>query len=161
MRLVDWVSIVWILALLSLLFLFTSKAKGTDHIADVREDKSLEFYLAAHKTISPTPVKRPIEQEIERVFGQYAPRAIKILTQGVKGTMCPSGENNSLNSKARYVNKDGSVDRGLFQISSKYHPGVSDACAYDYKCNINYAHRMFLRDNKSFKRWTCGKVLGI
>lgn len=35
---------------------------------------------------------------------------------------------------AQHTNQDGSVDRGLFQINDRAHPGVSDACAYDPVC---------------------------
>ena len=40
----------------------------------------------------------------------------------------------NLNSSARNINSDGSVDRGLWQINSKWHPEVSDACAFDPNC---------------------------
>ncbi|MEV4313489.1 FG-GAP-like repeat-containing protein [Actinocrispum sp. NPDC049592] len=36
----------------------------------------------------------------------------------------------------------GSVDRGLWQINDKYHPEVSDACAYNAQCNANAAYRI-------------------
>jgi hypothetical protein len=37
----------------------------------------------------------------------------------------------NLNEKAKHVNPDGSVDRGLYQINSKYHPEVSDEIAFN------------------------------
>ncbi|MEQ0565393.1 FG-GAP-like repeat-containing protein [Amycolatopsis sp. NEAU-NG30] len=42
---------------------------------------------------------------------------------------------------ARGANPD-SLDRGLWQINDKYHPEVSDACAYDAQCNANAAYRI-------------------
>ena len=33
-----------------------------------------------------------------------------------------------------HINKDGSIDRGLFMINSKYHPEVTKECAYDSNC---------------------------
>ena len=37
----------------------------------------------------------------------------------------------SFNPKAEHKNADGSADRGLYQINSKWHPEVSEAQAYD------------------------------
>ena len=34
----------------------------------------------------------------------------------------------------------GSLDRGLWQINSCYHPEVNDSCAYDAQCNANGAY---------------------
>jgi len=36
----------------------------------------------------------------------------------------------------------GSIDRGLWQINDRYHPEVSDACAYNAQCNANAAYRI-------------------
>lgn len=38
------------------------------------------------------------------------------------------------NIYAQHINSDGSVDRGLFQINNRYHPEVSDSCAYNPLC---------------------------
>lgn len=40
---------------------------------------------------------------------------------------------------AKNVNEGGSVDRGLWQMNSRYHPEVSDGCAYQIQCNANAA----------------------
>jgi len=45
----------------------------------------------------------------------------------VRVAKCESG----LNWKAENVNKDGSRDRGLFQINEKWHPEVSDEMAFN------------------------------
>ncbi|MCJ7828228.1 MAG: transglycosylase SLT domain-containing protein [Dehalococcoidia bacterium] len=37
----------------------------------------------------------------------------------------------NLDYKAEHLNKDGSKDRGLFQINNKYHPDVSDEAAFN------------------------------
>jgi hypothetical protein len=34
---------------------------------------------------------------------------------------------------------DDGESRGIFQISRRYHPEVSDACAYDYKCATEWS----------------------
>ena len=41
---------------------------------------------------------------------------------------------------ARNVNSDGSVDRGLWQINSHWHPEVTDGCAFDAACNAHAAY---------------------
>ena len=45
------------------------------------------------------------------------------------------------NPRAR-GNNPGSYDRGLWQINSKWHPDVSDSCAYDAACNAKNAVRI-------------------
>jgi hypothetical protein len=37
---------------------------------------------------------------------------------------------------------NGSVDRGLWQINSCWHPSVSKSCAYDAQCNAGAAYRI-------------------
>ena len=37
---------------------------------------------------------------------------------------------------------NGSVDRGLWQINSCWHPAVSKNCAYDAQCNAHAAYRI-------------------
>ncbi len=68
-------------------------------------------------------------------------------------------ENRDWNTEAAYVNKDLSIDRGLFQINSKYHSEVSNSCAYDYRCATREAIRI-LKD-RGFEEWTCGDRLGL
>ncbi|MCX6705353.1 MAG: hypothetical protein NT162_03405 [Candidatus Woesebacteria bacterium] len=119
------------------------------------------------KEIEPTPTisvvkseKELIIQEIINVFGEDSDKAF-LLLMGKDNGSC--AENRMLNPRA--VNDNSSwggtgKDRGIFQINDQFHP-ISDECAFDYKCNINYAHRMYLNDNKTFIRWTCGKFYKI
>lgn len=37
---------------------------------------------------------------------------------------------------------NGSNDRGIWQISAKWHPEVSDACAYNVECSTNVAYQL-------------------
>ena len=57
-------------------------------------------------------------------------------------------------------NNKAGVDRGLFQISSLYHPEVSNACAYDPICNTKEAIRIHNEWN-GWGAWSCGKLLGF
>ena len=47
---------------------------------------------------------------------------------------------------------NGSVDRGLWQINSCWHPSVSKSCAYDAQCNANAALRISAKGS-NFKPW--------
>ena len=53
------------------------------------------------------------------------------------------------NPKATGRNSD-SYDRGLWQINSKWHPDVSDSCAYNAGCNAKNAVRI----SKGGSRWS-------
>lgn len=99
-----------------------------------------------------------IKGYIDYKFGEDAWKAHKLLT----GEGC--GENRNYDPHAINDNTAwGGVgkDRGYWQINDVYHPHVSDWCASDVKCSTDYAYRMYLNDNKSFKRWTCGRVHGL
>lgn len=45
-------------------------------------------------------------------------------------------------NRLAYNPTNNSHDRGLFQISRKYHPEVTDECAYNIECNIREAYRI-------------------
>ena len=102
------------------------------------------------------------EEYIKWKFGDHADKAFLLL----KGDGSPNAcaENRTLDPKAVNDNRTWGGkgrDRGIFQISDYYHPSVSDTCAFDFKCNIDYAYRMYINDEHSFRRWTCGRYWGI
>jgi hypothetical protein len=47
---------------------------------------------------------------------------------------------------------NGSVDRGLWQINSCWHPSVSTSCVYDAQCNANAAYRISAK-GANFTPW--------
>lgn len=49
-------------------------------------------------------------------------------------------------------------DRGIFQINRKWHPGVSDECAFDYKCNTKEAIRIRLEWG-NWNAWVCSRLI--
>lgn len=59
----------------------------------------------------------------------------------------------SLNTSAQHRNTDGSIDRGLYQINTRWHPEVSDACAYDPVCATQAAYRIS-GNGTSFTPWS-------
>ncbi len=64
-----------------------------------------------------------------------------------------------LNTNAKNVNTDGSIDRGIVQINNKWHPEVSDACAYDPACAFQSAYKISSKGT-NFSPWatyTSGK----
>lgn len=50
-----------------------------------------------------------------------------------------------------------SVDRGLFQINSFYHPNVSDECAFDLECSARWTNEMIL-NGKGYLWTTWNKI---
>jgi hypothetical protein len=55
-------------------------------------------------------------------------------------------------TRARLINTDCSVDRGLWQINSYWHGEVSDACAFDPPCNARGTHTIWA--NGGWTQWT-------
>jgi hypothetical protein len=49
--------------------------------------------------------------------------------------------------------KPRSIDRGLFQINSRWHLEVSNACAFDARCNAEAAYRIS-EGGRDWDQWT-------
>lgn len=54
------------------------------------------------------------------------------------------------------VNQDGSVDRGLWQINSKYHPDVSNREAFDVVSSTLAAVEIY-KERGNWSAWRCGR----
>jgi hypothetical protein len=52
-------------------------------------------------------------------------------------------------------NPSGGNDRGLYQINSRWHPEVSNTCAYSATCSANWTARMIKQGQ--LHQWTCGR----
>jgi len=67
------------------------------------------------------------------------------------------------NPDAFYINysNNAGVDRGIWQISSHFHPDVSNECAYNYKCATFEMIKIHREWGNNFCAWTCGKKLGF
>lgn len=61
----------------------------------------------------------------------------------------------SLNPQAMGINETGSVDRGLFQWNDKFHPEISDNCAYDVECSVRAFCKAVKEDHLSW--WNASK----
>lgn len=50
-------------------------------------------------------------------------------------------------------NPNGGIDRGLWQINSKWHPEVTNACAFEPQCNADAAYRIS-DQGRAWTQWT-------
>lgn len=80
-------------------------------------------------------------------FQDHADDAITILNK------C---ENSSFNAKATNHNSNGTIDRGVFQINS-IHGGDE---LYDWKTNVDVAHKIFKKAGNRWTPWACAEVVG-
>jgi murein DD-endopeptidase MepM/ murein hydrolase activator NlpD len=62
--------------------------------------------------------------------------------QGLNIIVAIAQAESGLNTAARGVNSDGSIDRGIVQINSKWHAEYSDACAYEPSCAMRAAYQI-------------------
>jgi hypothetical protein len=91
-----------------------------------------EFVTNLVNKRSETPIKeRPIEQIIRWVAKEEGVDP----DLAVRVAKC---ENPSLDPKAVHINKDGSRDRGLYQINDKWHKEVTDEQAFDPVFNTRF-----------------------
>ena len=62
----------------------------------------------------------------------------------------------NLRSDATHTNTDGSVDRGIAQMNSKYHPEVTETCAFDPLCSLKEMYRISA-EGTQWTSWTAFK----
>lgn len=58
----------------------------------------------------------------------------------------------SLNTQETHRNSDGSVDRGVLQINNRWHPEVTDACAFDPACSFKAGYK--ISGGSNFTEWS-------
>ena len=88
-----------------------------------------------------------IQSAIVRSSNDHTDKAVPALVRALVGerataALCVAGAESGWNAHAVNDNPDGSRDRGLFQINSRWHPGVTDAEAFDLVANARYAHAL-------------------
>lgn len=109
--------------------------------------QTIESLLLTNKTIT-TDVRKVNEGIIRRIAKEQQVDP----DLAVRVAKCESG----LDHKAINVNKEGSVDRGLFQINTKYHPEVTDDEAYNPICATEFFCKAFKAGNLSW--WNASKT---
>lgn len=82
-----------------------------------------------------------IKNYICQKFGKDCEKALAI-------AKCESG----FNPEAVGVNKNHSVDRGVFQLNT-IHLKITNSCAFDARCNIDQAYELFKR--RGWSPWVC------
>jgi hypothetical protein len=84
----------------------------------------------------------------EWVLGEVAKAGLN-----VKEVDCLIKSESGWNTWAMLDNPNGAgVDRGLFQWNSRWHPEVSNECAFDYKCATKEFIRV-VKANGNFNAW--------
>ena len=109
---------------------------------------------AMAKMIEPKKVPEKTETEAEKILEMIKTIAKKEGVDenlAVRVAMCES----VLKPKAIHTNADGSIDRGLYQINSKYHPYVSEKEAFDPEFSIKFFCRAVKNGNISW--WNASK----
>lgn len=128
----------------------------TDKPSVVGEVKAVETPPAVAKIAAPAQAqsnvqkthlakvetKEEVKAEIARVFGPHATTALCIAFHESGYQAKVTGPKRWVNGVLHIGNRDGSRDRGVFQLNSRWHAEVSDAQAYDAKQNIAHAYRI-------------------
>lgn len=96
------------------------------------------------------PAKGSIEELIAQYFGTETETALKI-ARCENDTLDPLRNN----THGNYPNN--STDRGIFMLNDHWHDEVSDECAYDARCNIENAHRIF--KERGWDEWACNNLI--
>ena len=103
-------------------------------------------------SVSPTPTPCPTSVVLRQEIVQYIRCKDWPDEEALAIAKCESG----LKVDAINLNKGHSLDRGIFQINQKFHPEVTNECAFNAKCNIDAAYNIW-KKNGNFNQWVCKK----
>jgi len=101
------------------------------------------------KSITPTPSMNQVEKiirEIAKIEGVDPNLAVRVAR--AESSLIPSAIN---------INKNGSKDRGIFQINNEYHPEISDEAANDIVLATKFFCHAFKNGNLSW--WDATKKI--
>lgn len=123
-------------------------AAGTIKVAQFVENP-VPTYTSAdvnipRRSVKPLTMKEWVMKEVAKA-GMDIKLADKIIN-------CESKWNPDAHA-VNWNNKAG-VDRGLWQINSASHKEVSNACAYDFKCNTLAAIKIY-KSRGNYSAWSC------
>lgn len=104
--------------------------------------------LISKKTFTEFQQDETIEEKIRRIAGEEMVDA----DLACRVAKCESG----FNPNATNTNTDGSIDRGLFQINSKYHPEVTADQAFNPEFATRWFCKAFKAGNLSW--WNASKT---
>jgi hypothetical protein len=93
----------------------------------------------------------PAQADAESLIRLIAKQEVVDPDLAVRVAKCES----NLKADAVNVNKDGSRDRGIYQINDKYHPEVTDAQAFDITYSTKFFCTAFKAGNISW--WNASK----
>lgn len=110
--------------------------------------KSLEKNFVVENTKAEEVITITWQDEVKSLLKEYGVN----VEYATKIIQCES----SWNPKAFHQNK-GSIDRGLWQLNSYFHPEVSKDCAYDTACSTIEAIRII--KSKGFGEWVCSGLV--
>lgn len=130
----------WVKEGIEITEVYRVSAEEMPHVGEVVSAGSLQEVSLA------IPAKGSIEELIAHFFKTDAEDAIAIMN-------CESSGN-----QFAFNPTNGSNDRGYWQISKKYHPEVSDDCAYDPTCSTIEAKRIF-DEAGDWSPWMCKGVI--
>jgi len=113
---------------------------------DVRQTEATGVEAIADKA----PVGS-VEEQIRRIAEEHNFRWIEYIVRLAK---CES-----MFDIYAYNPTNNSHDRGIYQISRKWHPEISDKCAYDIRCSTEFTMNM-INDGRQHE-WACDKIIKL
>ena len=109
----------------------------------------IDPYISS-SNVSPTPIPCPTSVVLRQEIVSYirckdwdSERAIKIVE-------CES----NFNTEAIHVNRNGTVDRGAWQLNS-IHKGITSECAFNLKCATDASFNIYLK--QGFSPWNASR----
>jgi cell division protein FtsL len=138
------------------IFMITASVMAINSYLSLIE--TLDGQSTTYSLISPVEAKesqiKPIQQTIEQQIRDIAKEHnFQWENYLIRLADCESKLNQfALNNNGKY-----GVDRGVFQINTKYHPEVSTECAMNIRCATEWT---IDRINKGYQsEWMCDKIV--
>lgn len=125
------------------------KFSGADGTVGTLLTMIVAFYFGKkeiYDKVITTKLPEAKTETVEEIIRKIAKQESVDPELAVRVARCESG----LNPAAKNVNAPDSIDRGLFQWNNKYHPEITDVCAYDVECSTSAFCKAFKNGNLSW-----------
>ena len=106
-----------------------------------------------------------LQKTLDHIKKNYTPEQIKVVNRIVElaGDTYPdylirlAWCESRFNPRCKHPNGRYGLDRGLFEINNKYHPEVSDKCAYSVDCSTGWTIKRIKDGQQGI--WACDRII--
>ncbi len=135
-----------IIAIVTIVGGLTLRVLGVDGLVGTLLAVVVLFYFGKKEIYDKIQIGKLVgakKETIEEIIKRVAKEEGVGVGLALRIAKCESG----LDPGAKNTNTNGSVDRGLFQWNNKWHPEITDSCAFDAECSTRAYCKAYKQGN--------------